>query len=218
MKYDLAIFDLDGTILDTLDDLHICLNRVLDRFSYPHRTRGEVRSFMGNGIRRLIELGVPAGTSSGRTDEVFALYNDEYAAHCDDNTHPYDGVCEMLDGLKRDGVRIAVVSNKADYAVQPLMRRHFAGKYDFAVGLRDGIRKKPYPDSVNAVLTEFGADRRDAVYIGDTEVDRETAKNAGIDCISVDWGFRDRAFLQTLLAEYLVSSPAEVYDIIAGKP
>lgn len=214
MKYRLAVFDMDGTILDTLGDLTDSLNHVLTLHGMPQRGAGEVRLFMGNGIRRLVELGVPAGTDSQKTDAVFADFAEYYPEHCHEKTCAYDGIPELLLKLRENGVLTAVVSNKIDCAVQELCVKYFNGMFNAAVGEKEGIRKKPCPDSVNSVLKQLGVRREEAVYIGDTEVDIATAENSQMDCIAVDWGFRDREVLEKLSTGYLVSKPSEIYDII----
>ncbi len=191
MKYELAVFDLDGTALDTLTDLDNSLNFALGEFSMPARTLDETRAFVGNGIHKLIERGVPAGTLPQTVAEVEKAFNAHYAVHCADNTKPYDGICELLQKLRGAGVKTAVVSNKGDYAVQTLCKKYFDGLFDICVGARENVRKKPYPDSVNEVIKTLNADRTKTVYIGDSEVDIATAANANVPCVSVSWGFRD---------------------------
>ncbi len=191
MKYELAVFDLDGTALDTLTDLDNSLNFALGEFSMPARTIDETRAFVGNGIHKLIERGVPAGTPPQTVAEVEKVFNAHYAVHCADNTRPYDGICELLQKLRDAGVKTAVVSNKGDYAVQTLCKKYFNGLFDICVGARENVRKKPYPDSVNEVIKTLNADRTKTVYIGDSEVDIATAANAKVPCVSVSWGFRD---------------------------
>lgn len=217
MKYKLVIFDMDGTILNTLDDLADSTNYALLANGLPERTIGEVRSFVGNGIRRLIERAVPAGTDAAQLDRVHESFTAHYKAHCADKTKPYDGILELIRDLRAAGCRTAVVSNKADYGVQTLCRDYFPGLFDMAVGEREGIRKKPSPDSVNEVLKKLSVVRADAVYIGDSDVDIETARNAGLDCIAVEWGFRGREFLIEHGAGRLVKEPREIYDEICGK-
>lgn len=190
MKYELAVFDLDGTVLDTLTDLDNSLNFALGYFSMPSRTIDETRAFVGNGIRKLIERGVPAGTPPEVADEVEKVFNENYAVHCADNTKPYDGINELLKEVRACGIKTAVVSNKADYAVQTLCKKYFDGLFDFCVGARENVRKKPFPDSVNEVIKTLAAERERTVYIGDSEVDIETAVNARVPCLSVTWGFR----------------------------
>lgn len=216
MRYKLAIFDLDGTILNTLEDLADSLNYALEESGYPKRTIDEVRQFVGNGIRKLMERGVPKGTSKEAVDQVHERFTGHYKVHCADKTRPYDGIMEMLQDLRRAGCQTAVVSNKADYGVQELCGQYFKGMFDVAVGERPGILKKPAPDSVNEVLRLLDTDRQDAVYIGDSEVDIETAANAGMDHIIVDWGFRDEEFLKARGAKRMVSNPGEIEKIVLG--
>lgn len=214
MRYKLAVFDLDGTILDTLDDLTDSLNFALIKSGYPVRTRGEVRNFVGNGIRKLIERGVPKGTSEDAIINVYTEFSRYYKLHCADKTKPYDGITELLKQLRGAGCMTAVVSNKADYAVRELCKCYFDGMFDCVVGEREGIRRKPSPDSVNEVLSDLNISAGDAVYIGDSEVDILTAENAGIDCISVSWGFKDVDFLGRSGAKTIVSNADEIADII----
>ena len=214
MKYQLAIFDLDGTILDTLDDLADSLNYALEKSGYPVRTRDEVRRFVGNGIRKLIERGVPSGTDAESVSRVHEDFTAYYKVHCADKTKPYENIPELLKKLRENGVKTAVVSNKADYAVQDLCVQYFEGLFDAAVGEREGVRKKPAPDSVNAVLEKLGVNRENSVYIGDSDVDVETARNSGMNCIAVDWGFRDRDLLISSGAEIIVSEPMKIAEIV----
>ena len=215
-KYKLAIFDLDGTLLETLEDLHDSTNHALVSQGLPPRTLDEVRRFVGNGIHKLIERAVPEGSSSETVEQVFEEFKTWYAVHCNDKTSAYDGIKEMLLALRKAGVRTAVVSNKADFGVQTLCKTYFSGLLDVAVGQREGIRLKPAPDSVNEVLRLLEIRREDAVYIGDSDVDIETARNAGMDCISVTWGFRSRKFLLEHGAEILADKPAELEQILCG--
>ncbi len=211
MQTQLVIFDLDGTLLDTLLDLQISVNAALATQTFPPRSLAEVRSFVGNGIRLLVERAVPATATPAQVDAVFAAFNESYAIHCSDHTRPYDGVCELLDQLHADGVKTAVVSNKADYAVQSLCAHYFPGKIDFTVGARDGVRKKPAPDAVLEVLKTLGVPENRAIYVGDSDVDVRTAQNAKLACIAVDWGFRDRSVLEQAGASTIVSTPAALY-------
>ncbi len=205
MRYDAAIFDLDGTLLNTIDDLKNSINHALSVCGYPPRTRAEVLAFVGNGVPRLVELAVPPGTPADRRQAVLDAMNAHYAAHCAQLTRPYPGVTDVLRTLRAAGVRVAVVSNKPDYGVQELCARYFPGLLDSAVGMREGIRKKPYPDAVEAALAAFGVPPERAVYIGDSEVDVQTGKNAHTALISVDWGFRTHAQLVEAGAEHIVS-------------
>lgn len=217
MKYMIAIFDLDGTILNTLEDLADSTNYALKTHGYPERTMDEVRQFVGNGIRKLMERAVPEGTPVEEIDRVHETFTAHYKVHCADKTRPYDGIMELLQNLKKDGCKLAVVSNKADYGVQELCKQYFDGVFDFAVGEREGIRKKPAPDSVNEVLKTLGCSRDRAVYIGDSDVDIQTAANAQMDHIIVEWGFRDVQFLISQGAKVLVEKPEEILEIVEGR-
>lgn len=214
MKHSLAIFDLDGTILYTLVDLKNSMNFTLKKFGFPERTLDEVRRFVGNGIKNLIIRAAPKGTDEKTIDEMFEVFNEHYAVHCNDNTKSYDGIDELLKKLKEQKVKTAVVSNKADYAVQTLVKKYFDGLFDYAVGEKQGVRKKPCPDSVNEVLRVLDTPKESTVYIGDSEVDVATAKNAQMDCIAVDWGFRDRDVLINSGATLIVSDVAALYNEI----
>lgn len=214
MKYKLAIFDLDGTLLDTLDDLYDSLSHTLAAANLPPRTRDETRRFVGNGIHKLIERAVPAGSPDALIDNIEREFRGYYKLHCADKTKPYDGIIELIERLRANGCKTAVVSNKGDFAVQELAVRYFSGLLDCAVGERAGVRTKPAPDSVNAVLEQLRVNRADTVYIGDSDVDIDTAKNAGMDSISVLWGFRDREFLTEHGAIRFVTTPSEIGDLI----
>ena len=204
----LYIFDLDGTLLDTIEDLAGAVNFALKNNGLPTRTLAEVTSFVGNGMKTLIERSVPTGYEN--TEAVFQDFRTHYAAHNMDKTKPYDGIMEMLKRLKADGKKVAVVSNKADAPVQVLCQKYFDGLYDFAVGEQAGIAKKPAPDLVNLALEKLGETCDNAVYIGDSDVDIITANNAKMPCISVSWGFRSTEFLLAHGATRIVDSPNEI--------
>lgn len=212
--YKLAVFDMDGTILDTLEDLKDSTNYALEKCGYPTRSYDEVCRFVGNGIRKLIERAVPEGLTTEQIDRVHEIFTEHYKVHCADKTKAYDGIKPLLEKLRANGVKTAVVSNKADYGVQELCKEYFDGLFDYAIGEREGIRRKPAPDSVNEALKVLGVSKSEAVYIGDSDVDFETAKNAELPCISVLWGFRDEEFLREKGATLFVHDPAEIYDII----
>ena len=216
MQYQLAIFDLDGTILDTLEDLYLAVNAALREEALPERTLDEVRRFVGNGIGKLIERAVPAGAPAETVERVHAAFTAYYARHCADHTKPYEGIGQLLAALRAAGLQTAVVSNKADYAVQTLCEDYFPGLFDAVAGEREGVRRKPAPDAVNAVLAALSVPREQAVYIGDSDVDIETAQNAGMPCISVDWGFRSREFLTEHGAQCILSSPTELERALLG--
>ncbi len=217
-SYKAIIFDLDGTLLDTLDDLANSTNHALHEMGYPTRTREEIRAFVGNGVAKLIERAVPIGTSVEKTAETLAIFKAHYAAHCEDKTAPYEGICELLDILLINGKTLAVVSNKLDSAVSVLCKRYFGDRMTVTVGDRDGIRKKPFPDSVEEVLRVLGIEKEDAVYIGDSDVDIETAKNAGMDGVSVTWGFRNADLLKkTWGIPVETAKESEIHGISCGK-
>lgn len=213
MNKRLVIFDLDGTLLDTLEDLADSVNFALRQHGFPVRTISEVRTFVGNGMQKLVERAVPENTDVQTVQEVLKQFQAYYAAHCTCKTKPYDGILPLLQKLRERGIRTAVVSNKGDFAVQALCADYFPDLLDFAVGEKEGIRRKPWPDSVMAVLAHFQAAAEEAVYVGDSDVDIETAQNVGIDCISVTWGFRDEAFLRAHGAVRLVSRPEDMLFI-----
>ncbi len=223
MIHNIAVFDLDGTLLDTLDDLANAVNHALANAGFPLRSRDEVRAFVGNGVELLIRRALPAGTDEATVCAVLTDFKRRYAAECAACTAPYAGVLSMLTALEARGVRIAVVSNKFDAAVKALCAQYFGDLVEVAVGEREaaGIRKKPAPDTVFEALAAFGVRQEDiasgrarVTYIGDSEVDIETARNAGIPCISVTWGFRDRACLLAGGATCLVDHPADVTRIL----
>lgn len=212
MKYDLVIFDLDGTILDTLEDLCDSVNYALGRLGFPERTLAEVRTFVGNGIRKLVERSLPRNCDEKIVEEMLAVHKEYYGAHCADKTKPYEGIKELLGELKARGIKLAVLSNKPDYAVKILCGDYFPGMFDAAYGFREGIARKPSPEGVEGVLEELCVPREKAVYVGDSEVDVQTAKNAGLNMMIVEWGFRDREFLLANGAENLVSVPSEILE------
>ena len=215
--YRLAIFDMDGTILNTLEDLRISINHALVENGFPERTFEEVRRFVGNGTQKLVERSVPEGTSEEKQQKVLAGFDEYYAVHCADYTKPYQGIVDALQELKKRNIKTAVVSNKPDYGVQSLCEKYFKGLFDFPVGMKEGMRKKPAPDAVLQVLKHFEAAKEDAVFIGDSDVDVQTALNAGLACVGVTWGFRDREVLQNAGATVIVDdTDAMLKEILAG--
>ncbi len=210
--YSTYIFDLDGTLLDTLGDLAASVNYALRTCDMPEHSIEDVRRFVGNGVRLLMERAVPDGASNPCFDEAFSTFRQHYMAHSLDTTRPYDGIPEMLAALKTKGCHTAVVSNKFYAATQELCSHFFADTIDVAIGEHEaeGIRKKPAPDTVNEAFRQLGVGKDHAVYVGDSDVDILTAKNSGLPCISVLWGFRDRDFLQKNGAETLISAPSEL--------
>ncbi len=209
--YKTVIFDLDGTLLDTLDDLTSAVNYALTAFGLPTRTKTEVRTFVGNGIAVLMQRAVGI-ENYPKQAEILQTFKAYYGANCANKTQPYAGILPLLTQLQQAGVQTAVVSNKADFAVKMLAERYFSGLLLQAVGENEaeGVRKKPAPDSLFAVLRTLGADKQSTVYVGDSEVDIQTAQNAGVDCISVTWGFKDLPFLIENGATTLVSDPMQI--------
>ena len=217
--YNTFIFDLDGTLLNTLDDLAASVNYALRMHGMPERTLDEVRSFVGNGVRLLMERAVPEGTAHPCFEEAFATFRQYYMEHSLDTTRPYEGIPEVIHALKERGCRLVVVSNKFYAATQELIR-HFFPEITVAIGEHEaeGIRKKPAPDTVFEALRQLtnsqqpipNSQRTDAVYVGDSDVDLQTARNSGLSCISVLWGFRDRDFLLAHGATTFVSRPEEL--------
>lgn len=211
------VFDLDGTLLNTLDDLAASTNYALRRNSLSERGIDEIKAFVGNGVRKLIERAVPAGTPTSVTNDVFACFKQHYALHCMDKTDLYAGVGAMLEELHAAGYRMGIVSNKLQSGVDKLYRHFFRGTVRVAVGEREGIRRKPEPDMVESALKEMNAGKEEAVYVGDSDVDVATAANAGLPCISVLWGFRDRAFLAAHGAERFAEVPADILPMLQGE-
>ena len=211
------IFDLDGTLLNTLADLHNSTNFALKKFGFPGRTAEDVRNFVGNGLRMLIVRSLPQGTNVELIDQVLAEMKAHYREHYHDMTTPYDGIFPFLREMKAQGFHMAIVSNKADPMVQLLRTLYFDDLIPVAVGEMEGVARKPAPDMVQIAMERLGCTNRHAVYIGDSEVDIETAKNAGLPCLSVGWGFRSEEDLRNAGAETVYRSPVELYDALIGK-
>lgn len=214
MHYTSVLFDLDGTLLDTLGDLTAAMNRTLTRHGLPERTRQQMRAALGNGARRLMELSVPAGTNGALFETLLAEYNADYAAHCRIETAPYPGVDALLRQLHAQGHKLAIVSNKPDEAVRALRAEFFADTVPIAVGEKQGIRRKPAPDTLLTAMAQLGAERTSTVYVGDSEVDIATARAAGLPCISVLWGFRDRDLLEQAGAQQFAADTGELARLL----
>lgn len=214
MKYDLVIFDLDGTILDTLSDLAAACNEALRQNGYPERSREEVRTFVGNGVARLIQLAVPSGTPEDAVQRTLDSFRTYYAKHSNDTTHPYPGIPALMKALRDHGARVAVNSNKPDAAVQPLCAHHFPGLYDAALGEREDIPRKPSPEGARRLMARFGIDPARTLYVGDSQVDLLTAQNAGIDCAWAAWGFRRADELDGLSAPHAFQNTEELKTFI----
>lgn len=213
-KYDAVIFDLDGTLLDTLEDLMASVNHALTVFHMPPRSLEDIRHFVGNGVQRLIELAVPDGTEPEMMEKVFAVFKEHYAIHCNDKTGLYPGIPELLGELKARGFKMAIVSNKLQEGVDALSEQYFLSYTRVAIGAREGIAKKPAPDTVIEALKILGITKEQAVYVGDSEVDIATAANAGMDCITVEWGFRTRKEQEAAGGKVFVSSPEEIIQLL----
>ena len=213
-RYKAIIFDLDGTLLDTLADLAEGTNYALRVNGFPERTIDEIRRFVGNGARKLIERAVPDGQIEAALEKVRQDFDIYYKVHCKDHTGPYPGIMEMLQELVQQGYALGVVSNKPDFAVQELIPEYFPDIFASVSGERQGVAKKPAPDLIREAMKNLQADSSNAVYVGDSEVDLEAAANAGIPCISVAWGFKGRRFLEEQHAGTIIEVPAEVFAFL----
>jgi len=214
MRYKAVIFDLDGTLLDTLTDLTRAANHALRESGFPERTEEEVRRFVGNGTQKLLERAVPSKQTEAVMERLKQVYDCFYKVHCKDHTAPYSGIPEMLESLARQGYALGVVSNKPDFAVQELVPEHFPGCFDSVSGERKGVAKKPAPDLLREAMGKLGATAGDSVYVGDSEVDLLAAENAGIPCISVAWGFKGRKFLEVHGAGKIIETPMEIFKFL----
>jgi len=192
----------------------VSVNYVLRQFGMEGHTAEEYRRYFGNGIRFALRCAVPAGTPEEVLDEMLPVFREHYDAHCLDRTRPYDGIPELMSALRERGYRLAIVSNKIDSAVKELNERFFGGYVEVAIGEKEGIRRKPEPDTVLEALRELGSDAEEAVYVGDSEVDYNTARNAGLPCISVLWGFRDRDFLAEIGADCFAEKPEDILTLL----
>lgn len=212
--YNTIIFDLDGTLLDTLIDLANSVNFSLSKHNLPIRTQSEVRSYLGNGILKLMEHAVQDGQDNPNFGAAFQDFKEHYLANCNIKTKPYTGIMELLSELKGRGIKLAIVSNKHDTAVKSLCRLHFSDYIEVAIGESKGIKKKPAPDTVMQALEKLGSNKETAIYVGDSEVDFHTALNTGMDCVLVSWGFRDREQLEMLGASLIIDKPSELLKLI----
>ena len=213
-RYDTVIFDLDGTLLNTLEDLADAVNAVMRANAYPERTLDEVRRFVGNGIRRLVEQAVPEGVCGEIFERVFEEFRTYYTEHCQIKTRAYNGVMELLEALKEKGYAMAIVSNKNHAAVCELNDIYFKKDISVAIGQKDGIRKKPAPDTVFQALKELGVSGERAVYVGDSEVDFMTAENSCMDCVLVSWGFRTKEELADCTPKAMIDRPEELLQVL----
>lgn len=213
MKYKAVIFDLDGTLLNTLEDLHTAVNYALEKFNLPIITLEQTRMFVGNGVEKLMERAI-GQDNQALLPEALKCFKEYYSVHSKEKTRPYDGVTELVEKLIAENIKCAIVSNKFDGAVKSLAVEYFGKMFLSAVGESSAVRKKPAPDSVLFVMNELGVSKEETVYVGDSDVDIKTAENAGIKCISVLWGFRDKEFLIKNGGKIFAQNPEEVFDII----
>ena len=214
MRYDAVIFDLDGTLLDTLGDLAASTNRTLAHYGFPQRSVDEVRRFVGNGVERLIRRAVPVNTDEASLQSCLDWFKTDYMAHMRELTAPYPNILALLEALRDSGYKVGVVSNKFDGAVKELCRMYFGPLVSSAVGERPGLQKKPARDLVMLCMDELKVRPEHCVYVGDSDVDIQTAANAGLPCLSVSWGFRDRYFLLEHGADVIVDTPEELLEKI----
>ena len=212
-----VIFDMDGTTLNTLVDLANAVNYVLSTFDMPTHEIEEYRKWFGNGIRYAIRCAVPESTSEETIDKMLPVFKKYYGIHCLDETRPYVGILDLMKVLKEHGYKMAIVSNKIDPAVKELNNRFFKEYVDVAIGERDGIRRKPAPDTVIEALKELGSTEETSIYIGDSEVDFETANNSNLPSILVLWGFRDKDYLIKIGAKELANTPMDIFKILNSK-
>ena len=212
-----VIFDLDGTLLYTLEDLKDSVNFALSKFNYPKKNLEEIRNFVGNGVKVLMELSIPQGKNNENFNECLAIFKTHYAQNMYNKTKPYDGIIEMLENLQNLGFKTAVVSNKFDLATKELCKKYFAEKIELAIGESENIRKKPAPDSVFKVMEILNSNKNSTYFVGDSEVDIQTAQNANLKCISVTWGYKNEEFLLKNGAKFLANSPQEILKIITSQ-
>lgn len=210
MRYKAVLFDMDGTVLDTLDDLTNAVNHTLSAYDMPLIDRKRAASYLGNGAKYLISKSVPNDTPEALREEMLRVYQPWYDSHCAIFTAPYPGILPLMQALRAAGVKQAVISNKQDSAVKQLAKQHFPGLLETAVGESARVRRKPNPDAVLAALREMGVDKAEAIYVGDTEVDLQTAENAGLACAVVGWGFRTEEELRAAGAGHIFKSAGEL--------
>jgi len=209
----ILIFDMDGTILDTIEDITNAVNYILGKYNMPLRSVDEVKFFVGNGLKKTLLRSVPSGTGEAFVDETYPEFTAYYKEHSREKTKPYEGIVDVITELKDRGYKLAVVSNKRHEAVLELCEEFFCGCFDIAMGDQEGINIKPAPDMVESVLEKSGCKKEDAIYIGDSDVDIMTAYNSGLSCISVSWGFRSREFLIEHKADVIIDSPGELLEM-----
>lgn len=208
------LFDMDGTLLNTLEDLYYSTNAALAQYGFPSRSLEEVRQFVGNGARNLMRRAVPGGEENEHFEDCIRAFKAHYGVHLNDHTGPYPGILELLLALSKRGYKMGVVSNKPDFAVKDLAEHFFAGLLSVAIGESDQIRRKPAPDTVEQAAKVLGVTLEECIYVGDSEVDIETARNCRIPCVSVSWGFRGREFLKEQGAVRIADDTKELMEIL----
>ncbi len=213
-KYEAVIFDLDGTLLDTLEDLAGSVNFALAKYAGMTRSVEQIRSFVGNGVRMLMTRSLPGGQDNPAFEQAFQDFKAHYREHCRDKTRPYPQILDLVRELSARGTKLAIVSNKTDPEVKKLSLDYFGDLFSTAVGEREGVARKPAPDTLFQTLTELGITKQQAVYIGDSEVDVQTAANAGMDFIGVTWGFRSQDHLFRAGARVLIAHPLELLSLV----
>lgn len=214
MKYDTIIFDLDGTLLNTLDDLKDSLNVALAQHGYEPRTLEEVKLFVGNGVRMLVQRSLPIHSTEEEVEQCLASFTSHYKMNMQNKTRPYNGIMELLLDLNKLDYKLAIVSNKYDSAVKRLSKEYFNDLIGVAIGESKNVKRKPAPDSIFAAVEALGSDINKTIFVGDSETDVQTAKNAGIPIIGVTWGFRSRETLRNEGADYLIDTPMELRTLI----
>lgn len=214
MNFNTIIFDLDGTLLDSLADLADSVNYVLTQKGYPTRSYEEIQGFVGNGVRDLIALSLPNDTDKKEVEACLELFKDYYSKNMSVKSRPYEGIYPLLQELKDRKIKMAIVSNKLDPDVQVLLEEFFIDYMTVALGDHPDFSKKPAPDSIFAVLKQLDSESKNTLYVGDTEVDIQTAKNAGLIPISVSWGFRPEKDLLANGAEHIIHHPKEILEFI----
>lgn len=214
MKYDTILFDLDGTLLNTLTDLAESVNKMLDAEGYPARTEQQIRASLGNGAKMLVWTSLPEGASEAEAERCLELYRPIYKQNMSKNTRPYEGITELLAALKQRNVKMGVVSNKPDAPCKALVKEMFGSYIDVALGDQPNVPRKPDRAAVDSALSMLGAKHSSAIYIGDSEVDIMTARNAGLPCVCVTWGFRDRDVFEEEGADFIIDHPRDLLDLI----
>ena len=213
-KYSAVVFDMDGTILNTLLDITDSVNYMLSKMNMPNRTENEIRSFLGSGVNHLISCSVPEGTDEETFEKCLNIYLEHYQIHCEDKTKPYDGIVDTLKELKNKGYKLAVVSNKQEPAVLALADKFFYGIFDAVVGDKEGQRRKPAPDGLIDAVKKLNVPIEEVIFVGDSDVDYNTAVNAKVPCIAVTWGFRDKDFLEKLGANIFAEKAEDLLYLL----